>query len=138
MNLTRTLALAAAGLLAAASAHGLAQKPKDPPPPLPKESELMAVKLKRSQALMEALAKEDYKTLAESATALGQISKAAWFLRAYKTDEYDFQARAFQKASDVMVEKANARNLDGVTLAFHDMTRTCVACHSHIRGRKRD
>lgn len=138
MNIPRTLALAAVGLLAAASAHGLAQKPKDDAPPLPKESELMAAKLKRAQAMMEALAKDDHKALAESATALGQISKAAWFLRAYKTDEYDFQARAFQKAADVMVEKANARNLDGVTLAFHDLTRTCVACHSHIRSRKRD
>lgn len=139
MTTARSLALAtAAALLAAALAHGFTQKPKDGAPQLPKESELMDVKLKRAQALMAALAREDFKGLADNATALGQISKAAWFLRAYKTDEYDFQARAFQKATDVLADKASGRNLDGATLAFHDLTRTCVACHSHIRGRKRD
>jgi cytochrome c556 len=139
MIASRTLALAAVGLFVAASAHGLAQKPKDPPPPqLPSEAEMMKVKLKRAQALLEALAKEDYKTLEESATALGSISKAAEFLRAYKTEEYEFQARVFQKSADTLAEKAKARNLDGATLAYLDMTRSCVACHSHFRGRKRD
>ena len=138
MTSFRILALAAIGLVAAASAHGLAQKPKDPVPPLPNEAEMMKVKLKRAQALLEALAKEDYKTLEESADALGSISKAAEFLRAYKTEEYEFQARVFQKSAGTLAEKAKAKNLDGATLSYLDLTRSCVACHSHFRGRKRD
>jgi cytochrome c556 len=135
----RTLALAVVGLVVAASAHGLAQKPKDDPPAkLPNEAEMMKVKLKRAQALIEALAKEDYKSLEESANALGSISKAAEFLRAFKTEEYEFQARVFQKSTESLAEKAKARNLDGATLSYLDMTRSCVACHSHFRGRKRD
>lgn len=140
MPALRILALAVTSLLAAASAHGLAQKPKDPPPPmlLPKEADMMKVKLKRAQALLEALAKEDYKSLEECATALGSISKATEFLRAYKTEEYEFQARVFQRSADNLAEKAKAKNLDGATLAYMDMTRSCVACHSHFRGKKRD
>jgi len=130
--------LAAFTVVAAASTHGSAQKPKDPPPPVPTEADVMKAKLKRAQTLIEALAKEDYKALEENATALGQISKAAAFLRAYKTEEYEFQARAFQKSADALAEKAKAKNLDGATLAYLDMTRSCVACHSHFRGKKRD
>ena len=134
----RTFALAVVGLFVAASAHGLAQKPKDPIPTLPSEADMMKVKLKRAQSLLEALAKEDYKMLEESANALGSISKATEFLRAFKTEEYEFQARVFQKSAETLAEKAKARNLDGATLSYLDMTRSCVACHSHFRGRKRD
>ena len=138
MPARRALALAVIGLLAVTTAHGRAQKPTDSPPALPKEADMMKVKLKRAQSLIEALAKEDYKALEENAAALGAISKATEFLRAYKTEEYEFQARVFQRSADNLAEKAKSKNLDGATLAYLDMTRTCVACHSHFRGRKRD
>lgn len=143
MSTIRILALAVAGLVALAAPHGLAQKvdpPKDKtdPPRLPNEAEVMRAKLKRAQALLEALAKEDYKSLEENAAALSSISKAAEFLRAYKTEDYEFQARVFQKSADAIAAKAKDRNLDGATLGYLDMTQSCVACHNGFRGRKRD
>lgn len=143
MSAARTLALAVAGLLALTAAHGLAQKPKDPPktdgqPNLPNEAQVMQVKLKRAQALLEALAKEDFKTIGESAESLVRISKATEFLRAYKTEEYEFQTRVFQKSAETLAAKAKEKSIDGATLAYIDMTQSCVACHNHFRGRKRD
>ena len=80
MSTTRLLALAAAGLLALTAGHGLAQKPKEQPktdtPQLPNEAQVMQVKLQRAQAVLGALAKEDFKTLGESADSLVKISKA--------------------------------------------------------------
>jgi len=98
----------------------------------------MQVKLKRSQALLEALAREDFKQLEEAAVSLVRISKATEFLRAYKTEDYELQARVFQRSAETLAEKAKAKNLDGATLAYMDMTISCVACHSHFRGRKRE
>jgi lysyl-tRNA synthetase class I len=142
MSTTRTLSLVAAGLLALTTGHGLAgnQKdaPKADPPSLPNEAQVMQVKLKRSQAIVEALVKEDFKTLEESAASLVRISKATEFLRAYKTEEYEFQTRVFQKSAEALAAKAKEKNLDGATLAYMDMTMSCVACHNHFRGRKRD
>jgi hypothetical protein len=143
MSTTRVLGLVVAGLFALSAGHGLAQKPKDKdkvdtPPSLPNEAQVMQVKLKRSQALLEALVKEDYKSLEENAIGLARISKATEFLRAYKTEEYEFQARAFQRSAETIAEKAKARNLDGATLAYVNMTSSCVGCHNHFRGRKRD
>ncbi len=135
----RVLALAAG--LAMSAAHGGDQKStnmSDPPPPLPNEAQVMQVKLKRAQSLLEALAKEDYKTLEESATSLVRISKATEFLRAYKTEEYEFQARVFQRSAETLAAKAKEKNIDGATIAYLNMTTSCVGCHNHFRGKKRD
>jgi hypothetical protein len=140
MFTSRTLALAVVGLLALTAAHGRAQKPKDKadPPPLPNEAQVMQVKLKRAQALLEALTREDYKGLEEAATSLARISDATAFLRAYKTEEYEFQARVFKKTAEALAAKAKDKNLDGATLAYADMTLSCVKCHNYFRGKKRD
>ena len=136
----RTLAIAVAGLLALGAAHGPAQDKKDKqdPPPLPSEQQVMQVKLKRAQALLEALVKEDFKAMEQNSTSLAEISRATAFLRAYKTEEYELQARVFQRAADTLSAKAKDKNLDGATLAYLDMTQCCVACHNHFRGKKRD
>lgn len=141
MSTTRLLAYTVAGLLALTATHGFSQNPKDKDkvdPSIPNEAQVMQVKLKRSQALLEALAKEDFKTLEDSATSLVRISKATEFLRAYKTEEYEFQARVFQRSAETLAAKAKDKNLDGALLAYTDMTLSCVACHNHFRGKKRD
>jgi hypothetical protein len=108
------------------------------PPQLPSEAQVMRVKLQRAQVLLQALTMEDFKTLQENAESLVRISKATEFLRAYKTEEYEFQARVFQKAAEALAAKAKEKNIDGATLAYMDMTLSCVACHNHFRGRKRE
>jgi cytochrome c556 len=138
MLTTRTLALAASCLIALSAVHGRPPQEKKDPPSLPNEAQVMQVKLKRAQAVLEALTKEDFKTLQESADSLSRISKATEFLRAYKTEEYEFQARVFQRSADALAAKAKEKNIDGATLAYIDMTQSCVACHNHFRGRKRD
>jgi hypothetical protein len=142
MSVARLFALIVAGLLALNATHGFGQppKPKDvvDSPPLPSEAQVMQAKLRHAQALMAALAKEDYKQLEEHAVALVAITKATEFLRAYKTEEYEFQTRAFQKSAETLAEKARNKNLDGATLAFLDMNISCVGCHTHFRGKKRD
>ena len=136
----RNLAVAATALLTLSAAHGPAQNAKDKqdPPPLPSEQQVMQVKLKRAQAVLEALVKEDFKSLEQYAGSLAEISRATAFLRAYKTEEYELLARVFQKSADTLAAKSRDKNLDGATLAYLDMTQSCVACHNHFRGRKRD
>ena len=142
MSSTRLFALLVAGLIALSSAHGFGQNPKQKDvvdvPPLPSEAQVMQAKLRHAQALMAALAKEDYKKLEEHAASLVAITKATEFLRAYRTEEYEFQSRAFQRSAESIVEKARAKNIDGATLAFLDMNISCVGCHNHFRGKKRD
>jgi hypothetical protein len=142
MSAKRVAALIVAGLIALVATPGLGQPPKpkdvvDTPPQLPSEGQVMQAKLRHAQALMAALAIEDYKKLEEHADALVGITKATEFLRAYKTEEYEFQTRAFQRSVETLREKARNKNLDGATLAFLDMNISCVGCHNHFRGKKK-
>jgi len=142
MSPTRFFALLVACLIALNADHGFGQTPKQKDvvdvPPLPSEAQVMQAKLRHAQALMAALAKEDYKKLEEHAASLVSITKATEFLRAYKTEEYEFQTRAFQRSAESILEKARAKNIDGATLAFLDINISCVGCHNHFRGKKRD
>jgi cytochrome c556 len=139
MSSRHWLALSAAAALTFTASHGFGQpsRKKDvvDTPPLPGEAQVMQVKLKHAQALMAALAKEDYAQLEAHAEALVAITRATEFLRAYKTEEYEFQSRAFQKSAETLAEKARKKNLDGAALAFIDMNISCVGCHNHFRGK---
>jgi cytochrome c556 len=132
------LILAAVVALSVPHGHAQVQKDKVEPPNLPNEAQVMQVKLKRAHSLLDALAKEDFKSLEENATALARISDATSFLRAYKTEEYEINARHFKRAAQTLAARAADKNLDGATLAYIDMTMSCVKCHTYFRGRKQE
>jgi len=94
---------------------------------------LMAAKLKESQTLLEGLATNKLETVQKSAEELLRISKAAQFRKAITTAQYEYHANAFQRAAETVIEKAKAKNLDGATLGYLDMTMTCVKCHQYTR-----
>ena len=39
----------------------------------------------------------------------------------------------FRRAAETIVQKAKDKNLDGVALAYLDMTMTCIRCHRYVR-----
>lgn len=93
---------------------------------------LMQDKLNSSKALLEGIALADFNRISGSADKLIQISKAAdWFV--FKTPKYELYTNEFRRAAEVIAQKASAKNLDGVTLAYFDMTMSCVRCHQYVR-----
>lgn len=94
---------------------------------------LMAAKLKESQLLLEGLTLNDLPKAQKSAEALLKISKEAQFRKALNTARYELHANNFQRAAETLIEKAKEKNLEGATLAYVDMTITCVRCHQHTR-----
>ena len=94
---------------------------------------LMVQKLKESQALLEGLALNDPAKVQASAEELLRISKAAQFRKRLGTAKYEYHANTFQRAAEAAIEKAKAKKIDGATLAYVEMTMTCVRCHQHTR-----
>lgn len=133
-----SFACVAAMSLLATSGRTDEPKQKDPPAKLPTEAEIMAAKLRHAQTLIDAITHEDFKKVEENATALVRISNGAEFLNARKTEEYAFHSRAFRQTVSRMAEKAKDRNIDGVMLAYQEMSSSCLRCHQHTRDRKRD
>ena len=138
---TRSLAFAASGLLALFAAHGLAQpkKPADPPPSA--EAALMAQKRDHAHAVLDALTAGDSDALKREAAALVRLAERPIFLDDRKTEapkpkteEYQFQVKAFKHAADDLLAAAKDKNMDAAALAYRDLTRTCVKCHAQFRG----
>lgn len=102
------------------------EKKREPDP-------LMVAKLKESQSLLAALALGDFDKIQKSAESLHKLSEEAQFKKARQTPEYELYANSFQRSAKLISDKAKAKNLDGATLAYMDLTLTCVRCHQYTR-----
>ncbi|MCI0379779.1 MAG: hypothetical protein L0215_19420 [Gemmataceae bacterium] len=93
---------------------------------------LMQEKLNSSKLLLEGIALCDFTKIGNSAEKLIQVSKSAeWFV--LKTPRYELHSNEFRRAAEVIVQKAKDKNLDGVALAYFDMTMSCIRCHRYVR-----
>jgi hypothetical protein len=94
--------------------------------------QLMIDKLQNSQKLLEGIALGKFDKIEKHANELIRISKTAEWL-AYKTPKYEMFSNEFQRSAETIAAKAKAKNIDGVTLAYFDLTMSCVRCHAHVR-----
>ncbi len=93
---------------------------------------LMLEKLDRSKTVLEGIALADFRKITTSAEKLIQLSKTAeWFV--HKTPRYELHTNEFRRAAENLIDRAQAKNLDGVTLAYFDLTMACVRCHQYVR-----
>ncbi len=93
---------------------------------------LMTKKLQYAQRLLEGIALGDFDKISKSAEELIQVSKTAeWY--AFKTPKYKLFSAEFRRASENIIAKAKAKNVDGTALAYLDLTMSCVGCHSYVR-----
>jgi hypothetical protein len=92
----------------------------------------MKQKLKYSQEILNGLAKEDYELISKNAMAMKGLNKIEYFVR-QRPPQYRTQLKSFQHFVDELVTSAEDENLDGATLAFTQMTISCVKCHKELR-----
>jgi cytochrome c556 len=140
MSTTRWLVLTAVALVALSGGHGAAQPTRGDTSdslPIPPEAEAMKAKRERAHAVLDALTAGDYDVLRRNAEGLALIADMRVFVARSETPEYRYQARAFKHAADDLAAAAKAKNIDAAALAYGDMTRTCVKCHTEFRGVKK-
>ena len=94
--------------------------------------QLMLDKLQTSQKLLEAIATADFKKVGVHAEQLSQLANQAEWM-AYKTPKYELHSNEFRRAAENIARKAKDKNIDGVTLAYMDLTMSCVRCHQYVR-----
>lgn len=140
----------AAILVIALAARSVAVPPDDPPKPkadakdlpepnklkLPTRKEAMALKLKSSQSLLEGIALNDFEKIQTAANDILVVSNLTEFLNAYKGAEYQFHVKIFRMPAETIARKAKERNMDGVMVAYNDLTLSCLKCHQAMRDRK--
>ena len=113
--------------------------PKDPNPlKLPTRQEVMAAKLKYSQAVLEGIALNDFDRIETAAKELLRVSNASEFLNAYRGPEYQFHTMTFRRIAETLPQKAKDKNIDGVMVTYNDLTLSCLKCHQAMRDKKFD
>ncbi len=106
--------------------------PAATPAPQPKVNKIMMEKLKSSQALLAGIATSDFNRISSNADELIQLTKREEW-QVIKTPRYVMYSNEFRRTAENIIQKAKAKNIDGVTLAYFEMTMSCVRCHQYVR-----
>jgi cytochrome c556 len=120
------------GALSICPSSGQEQKPSEQE----KSSVWMKKKLEFSQNILAGLTEADFDKVranAEAMNFLGYLEK--WF-RADMPD-YKRQVSYFEFANRELIRQAREKNLDGATLAYNQLTVSCVQCHKIVRDVKK-
>ena len=92
----------------------------------------MEKKLEYSSAILKGLATVDYGSVQQNAEKMRLLSKVEGFVRS-RNPEYRVQLRLFERISREIGRQAEQENLEGMTLAFNQLTVSCVSCHKLLR-----
>lgn len=94
--------------------------------------EAMQQKVAYSQQALVGIALEDYGLIANNAEKLVELSnKTNWYSR--QVPEYELFLNEFRRNAQQLKEAGQQKNLDAASLAYVQMTLSCVSCHKFIR-----
>ena len=94
---------------------------------------LMKSKLDNSKNVLEGLTREDFPAIEKGAKAMRGLTVLEQWFRA-DTPRYKAQLNAFRYANDALIQAAEEKNLDAASIAYTQLTISCVNCHKQVRG----
>jgi hypothetical protein len=98
---------------------------------------MMEKKLKSAHIILDGVALADFKKVAGGGEELIRLAKSeTWQL--IRSPYYERHSVDFIQATEKLVKKAKEKNMDGVALAYVEMTLSCVRCHQYVREHRRD
>lgn len=99
-----------------------------------RDKNVMRFKLFYAQSALEAITVENFSMLATNASKLGAVTKeVSWRIR--HTPEYQRLTGDFLRQTESLTKAAANQNVDAATVAYFQMTVSCVTCHKYLRGR---
>lgn len=92
----------------------------------------MRAKLDHAQKILEGLTTEDFDSITKHARTLTLLSQETdW--NVLQTAEYRRLSEDFRRYTTALSRSAEAKNLEGATLAYFNVTMNCIECHKHVR-----
>lgn len=93
----------------------------------------MRTKLPHVHEVINAIAVEDFDSIAREAQSLELLTlEESWLV--VQTDDYRRHSIDFRRACEDLREAAKTKDISAATLAYVDMTFKCIKCHKHVRG----
>jgi phosphoserine aminotransferase len=98
-------------------------------------SEIMKLKLDYAHYILNGIATENFALISGNAEKLGKLSQQmSWGAR--QTREFEVLSAEFRRNADALAKAAKDRNPDAASLAYVQMTLSCVNCHKYMRQPK--
>jgi hypothetical protein len=95
--------------------------------------ELMRLKLGYSQNVLVGITTENFEMISRNAERLVKLSKTTnWYSR--QTPEYDLIVTEFRRHAEALQRAGKEKNVDAASIAYVQMTLSCVSCHKYIRA----
>ena len=101
-----------------------------------KASIWMEKKLEHTQKILAGLTKADFEMIQSSAGEMQVLNYLEGWVRADRP-EYKRQLGYFSDANKELIRQAGKKNLGGATLAYTQLTLSCVHCHALVRDAKK-
>ena len=99
-----------------------------------KASLWMKSKTKLSQEILVGLTEGDFEKVEKNAKSLDFVHFFEVLFP--KSDEYRQQTALFSSANKELIRQATAKDIYGATLAYNQLTASCVQCHVVVRKAK--
>ncbi|HEY4308463.1 MAG TPA: hypothetical protein VGN12_03335 [Pirellulales bacterium] len=96
----------------------------------------MKKKLDFSTHILAGLATADFEKISTAAQSMKNLNQIEEWARRKNADEYRTQLHIFRFANSELVRQAEKKNMDGVALAYSQLTLSCVNCHKLMRDAK--
>lgn len=93
----------------------------------------MEKKLEYTQDIFRGLVSGDLDEVAEKSEKMRVLSRVEGWIRRGKPG-YRAQLQAFELANSEILRNARADKIDGATLAYQQLTVSCVSCHKILRS----
>jgi hypothetical protein len=94
--------------------------------------EVMQQKVASSLQVLVGITLEDYGLIAKNAEKLMELSnKTNWYSR--QVPEYELFLNEFRRNAQDLMKAGQHKDLDAASLAYVQMTLSCVSCHKLIR-----
>ncbi len=133
--ITAICLVAAAGFFAVSAQDPMPQNDQAKQAATEDGGAVMKEKLRFSHQLLTSLAQEDYPQLEYAAQELRRIARQQW--EENPSAEYRTQLQVFWTTLEGIEAGAQRKEIDEATLAYMQMTLSCVKCHKLIRREQR-
>ncbi len=138
MNSSLRIAIVVATGLLLATIHPTTADEK-PDPNAEKASAWMKQKLELSQNILAGLTKGDFEAVELNAQRMNIVNYLEKWAAADKPEYVDYkrQLSYFEMANREILRQSRAKNVEGATLAYNQLTVSCVQCHQIVRKDKK-
>ncbi len=92
----------------------------------------MQKKLDYTTGILKGLSLADYSLIETNARQMRLLNKIEGFVRS-RNGDYRTNLHTFERVADEIIREAKKENIDGVVLAYHQLTISCVRCHQTLR-----